>query len=252
MKIRLLLAAAVLGPLVSPSSGFCQEIASRSQNLLRESALGEFRPVEHWHGVAEVAAVPNRNEFQLGGKGRILVNAATKAVKAPYLMTKSEFGDVKVELEFMVPKGSNAGVYLMGRYEVQILDSFGRAKVGFGDLGGIYERWDPARPKGKEGFEGTAPRENAAKPPGEWQHMEIHFHAPRFDAEGKKTANARFAKVLVNGKLVQENAEVTGHTRSSPLEGEAARGPIAIQGDHGPLAIRAFQVTALDPSDQAR
>ncbi len=252
MKMRILLAAAISGHLFSPSCGLSQEAAGGSQDLLGQAVLKQFRLVEHWRGVAEVAAVPDKGELEFGGEGKILVNAASKAVKAPYLVTKSEFGDVKVELEFMVPKGSNAGVYLMGRYEVQILDSFGKAKVGSGDLGGIYQRWDPTRPKGQEGFEGIAPKENAAKAPGEWQRMEIHFRAPRFDASGKKTANALFEKVLVNGKLVQENAEVTGPTRSSPLEDEVAKGPIAIQGDHGPIAIRVYRVTSLDPIDQSR
>jgi Domain of Unknown Function (DUF1080) len=240
MKIRLLLALAMAMPVALLS-------IAHGEDLLRAGPLDEFRPVEHWQGVAEVSAVADKGELQMAGVGKILVNAASKAVKAPYLMTKTEFGDVKVELEFMVPKGSNAGVYLMGRYEVQILDSFGKAKVGSGDLGGIYQRWDPTRPKGQQGFEGIAPKENAAKAPGEWQTMEIHFRAPRFDAGGKKTANAVFEKVLVNGKLVQENAQVTGPTRSSPMEGDAAKGPIAIQGDHGPIAIRAYRVTSLEP-----
>ena len=220
--------------------------ASWTQELLLQGPLVEFQPVENWHGVANVAAVPEKPEFKADGTGGILINVTDKNTKAPYLLTKSQYGDARVELEFMVPKGSNAGVYMMGRYEVQILDSYGRAKVGSGDLGGIYQRWDPARGKGKEGFEGIAPKENAAKAPGEWQTMEIIFRAPRFDADGKKTADARFEKVLVNGKLVQENATTTGPTRSSPLEGEEARGPIAIQGDHGPIAIRSFRVTSLE------
>lgn len=226
--------------------------AGWTQELLLHRALAEFRPVESWHGVAEVEAATDYPEFRKSGDGRILVNVAARNEKAPYLLTKSEFGDVRVELEFMIPKGSNAGVYLMGRYEVQILDSFGKAEVGSGDLGGIYQRWDPTRAKGKEGFGGIAPKANAAKAPGEWQTMEIVFRAPHFDDAGKKLADARFEKVTVNGTLVQENATTTGPTRSSPLEEEAARGPIAIQGDHGPIAIRSFRVTSLEKADQDR
>ncbi len=224
----------------------------QSQELLRDRVLEAFRPVEGWRGVAEVAAVPEKSEFKSSGDGRIVVNGDSKDLKIPYLITKDEYGDVRIELEFMVPKGSNSGVYVMGRYEVQILDSFGRPRFGSGDLGGIYERFDPSRPKEKQGFEGTPPKVNAAKAPGEWQKMEILFRAPRFDASGKKTRDATFEKVLVNDVLVQENATTTGPTRSAPMEGDAARGPIAIQGDHGPIAIRSFRVTPMADADQAR
>ena len=225
---------------------------ARAQDLLRGGTLDSFRPVEHWRGVAEVAAVADKTEIQIGGEGPILVNGTSKDKQIPYLFTKDEYGDVRIELEFMVPKGSNAGVYVMGRYEVQIFDSFGRPRVAFDGLGGIYERYDPARPKGAQGFEGTAPKVNAAKAPGEWQTLDIIFRAPRFDDGGKKTRDATFEKVLVNGVLVQENASTTGPTRSAPLEGDAAQGPIAIQGDHGPIAIRAFRVTRLANQDSAR
>ena len=225
---------------------------ARAQDLPRAGVPDAFRPVESWRGVAEVAAVPDKNEFQIAGEGGILVNGTSKDKQIPYLITKDEYGDVRVELEFMIPKGSNAGVYLMGRYEVQIFDSFGRPRVGSGDLGGIYERHDPARPQGRQGFEGTAPKTNAAKAPGEWQTLDITFRAPRFDGAGKKLADAKFEKVLVNGVLVQENATTTGPTRSSPLEGETSKGPVAIQGDHGPIAIRSFRGTPLEDADQAR
>jgi len=199
-----------------------------------------------------VEAVEGKCEFTLEGEGKVLVNVASREQKAAYLMTKEEFGDVKIELEFMVPKNSNAGVYVMGRYEVQILDSYGRERFGSGDLGGIYQRFDPTLPKDKQGFGGIKPKVNAAKAPGEWQTMEIVFRAPRFGSSGKKIKDATFEKVVVNGVLVQENASTGGHTRSAPFEGDAARGPIAIQGDHGPIAIRSYKVTPLADPEIAR
>jgi len=228
-------------------SGFAE-----TRDLLANGALDAFREVEGWHGVAEVEAVEGKCEFVLKGEGKVLVNTSTRAEKVPYLLTKEEFGDARIELEFMVPKGSNAGVYVLGRYEVQILDSFGRERFGSGDLGGIYQRWDPTLPKEEQGFGGIAPKVNAAKAPGEWQTMEIVFRAPRFDDSGKKYRDATFEKVVVNGQVVQENASTGGHTRSAPLEGDAATGPIAIQGDHGPIAIRSYKVTPLENPDVAR
>ena len=230
-----------------PVAGFAE-----TRDLLKGAALAEFREVAQWRGVSEVSAVAEKCEFELKGEGKILVNSTTKDKTLPYLMTKEEFGDVKIELEFMVPKGSNAGVYVMGRYEIQILDSFGKEKVGSGDLGGMYSRHDKARPQGRQNYEGTPPKVNAAKAPGDWQTMEIVFRAPRFDEAGKKSRNATFEKVLVNGQLVQENVATTGHTQSAPFEGDAKVGPIAIQGDHGPIAIRSYKVTPLEDGELAR
>lgn len=226
--------------------------AAETVDLLKGGVLDGFREVELWRGVEKASAVEGKCEFALEGKGDILVNASSREEKAPYLLTKEEFGDVRIELEFMVPKNSNAGVYVAGRYEVQILDSWGRARFGSGDLGGIYQRWDPSLPKDRQGFGGIAPKVNASKPPGEWQTMEIVFRAPRFDESGKKIRDATFEKVFVNGQLAQENATTGGHTRSAPFEGDAAKGPIAIQGDHGPIAIRSFKATPLPDPEIAR
>lgn len=230
-----------------PIAGFAE-----TRDLLKGDALAEFREVQHWRGVSEANAVAEKCELTTQGEGKILINSTAKDKTVPYLITKEEFGDVKIELEFMVPKGSNAGVYVMGRYEIQILDSFRKEKVGSGDLGGMYSRHDKARPEGRQNYEGTPPKVNAAKAPGEWQTMEIVFRAPRFDEAGKKFKNATFEKVLVNGQLVQENVATTGHTQSAPFEGDAKTGPIAIQGDHGPIAIRSYKVTPLEDGEPAR
>jgi hypothetical protein len=173
-------------------------------------------------------------------KALVLVNGATG--RTVNLITKDEFGDIEAHIEFMIPRGSNSGVYFMGRYEIQILDSFGVEKPKYGDCGGIYQRW-----ANNMGFEGHAPKENASRAPGEWQSFDVVFRAPRFDNEGKKTANARFVKVVHNGKLIHENVEVTGPTRAATYNDEKPTGPIMIQGDHGPVALRNFRVRSLTP-----
>jgi len=215
-------------------------------DLLAGDGLVHFQPVSDWHWVERAIAVPDRVELSTKGRsGNVLVNGLRKDISIPYLSTVETFGDVRVELEFMIPQGSNAGVYLMGRYEVQILDSYGKKKVGTGDLGGIYASWDKSKPEGKQWWGGSRPLVNAAKAPGRWQKMEIVFRAPQFDNEGKKIADARFDSVHINGKLVQENVVCDYPTASHPLPGEAATGPIAIQGDHGPIAIRKFTAVPL-------
>jgi hypothetical protein len=128
----------------------------------------------------------------------------------------------------MVPKGSNSGIYLMGEYEIQILDSFGKAKVGPGDLGGIYGS--------------AAPLLNAAKKPGEWQKFVIEFQAPKF-ADGKKTTNAKVLKVTLNGQVIHENIEVKGVTGGALTGKESAAGPLMFQGDHGTVALRNLKFT---------
>jgi sugar phosphate isomerase/epimerase len=153
-----------------------------------------------------------------------------------HLVSKPEFGDVEAHIEFMVPKGSNSGVYFQGRYEIQVLDSWGVEDPTYTDCGGIYQRWDDRRDP--PGYEGHAPQVNAPLPPGQWQTFDVVFRAPRFDAQGNKTANARFVRVLHNGKVVHENVEVTGPTRASLYEDEKPLGPLMLQGDHGPVAYR--------------
>ncbi|HZE96382.1 MAG TPA: DUF1080 domain-containing protein [Planctomycetota bacterium] len=159
-------------------------------------------------------------------EGGDLVNAESHSVDA---YSEAKWGDCVIDLEVLVPKGSNSGIYVMGEYEVQVLDSFGKQKVGQGDMGGLYAA--------------AAPKVNASKAPGEWQRFVIDFRAPKFDAEGKKTGNALFVKVELNGQVIHENVELKGPTPGGLTGKEAAAGPILFQGDHGPVAFRNIKVT---------
>lgn len=144
------------------------------------------------------------------------------------IYSEQEFGDCTLSLEVMVPKGSNSGIYLMGNYEIQVLDSFGREKVGPGDLGGLYGA--------------AAPKLNAAKAPGQWQQFVIEFQAPRFQ-DGQKVGNAVFKKVTLNGQVIHENVEMKGVTGGSLGRGEQPKGPLMFQGNHGAVAYRNICVT---------
>jgi hypothetical protein len=152
------------------------------------------------------------------------------------LSSEQSFGDCVVEVEFMVGKStpgnsrdSNSGVKMMNIYEIQIFDSYGLAKPGTTDCGAVYSE--------------TPPLVNACKKPGEWQKLVIDFSAPRFDAAGKKIANAKFRKVTLNGQTVQENVEIAHGTNVSRNAPEHATGPIYLQGDHGSVAFRHLRVT---------
>jgi hypothetical protein len=213
--------------------------------LIGDKGLEAWKPANGWSVAGDVAldeADPRKLSAK-PGKGAI----ANGNGKSANLFSAAEFGDVELHVEFSVSKGSNSGVYLMGRYEIQVLDSFGRKEPSYSDCGGVYQRWDPKRGKGKEGFEGRPPKANASKAPGEWQSFDITFRAPRFDADGRKTAHAKFLKVVHNGTVVHENVEVTGTTRAGAWEDEKALGPIMLQGDHGPVAYRNIRIRAIKP-----
>jgi sugar phosphate isomerase/epimerase len=173
----------------------------------------------------------------------VFVNGADGRTK--HLVSDEEFGDMRLHIEFLVPRGSNSGVYFMGRYEIQVRDSWGDDSHYPGnECGGIYQRWDESRKD--KGYEGRSPLFHAAAPPGQWQWFDVLFRAPRFNASSEKVKNALFEKVYHNGTLVHENFEVTGPTRSSMFEDEQLTGPIQLQGDHGPVAYRNIRVSPAD------
>ncbi|MDC0088312.1 DUF1080 domain-containing protein, partial [Akkermansiaceae bacterium] len=96
--------------------------------------------------------------------------------------------------------------------------------------------------------DGIAPLVNAAKPYGEWQTINIKFRAPRFDDKGDKVSHAHFVEVTLNGQLVQKSINAKGPTRAAQISGEKSTGPLAIQGDHGPILFRKLDITSRDYS----
>jgi hypothetical protein len=131
------------------------------------------------------------------------------------LVTDRKFTDFKLRLEFRYPKGSNSGVYLRGRHEVQIEDNYGLDPA-------------PDRFAGVYGF--IQPSEMAARAPGEWQTYEI-------------TLVGRMVTVVANGKTVICNREIPGITGGALDSDEGAPGPIMLQGDHGPIEFRNMTIT---------
>lgn len=223
---------------------------SFSQTTLSFENLNSFKnPGKNWEVVESITGKYDQAKLATTtGIGILHCKPHTNGVKSEDLITNFEHGDINISFDFMVPKGSNSGVYLQGQYEVQLFDSWGVAVPKTHDCGSIYERWDEARGKGKEGFEGHPPRQNASFAPGLWQHMEISFLAPKFDSNGKKIANAKFVKIIQNGLLIHENVEVLAPTRGALLSNEIARGPIRIQGDHGQVAFKNMKLELLDKS----
>lgn len=135
------------------------------------------------------------------------------------LMTERKFEDFKLHAEFRYPKGSNGGIYLRGRYEVQIEDNFG-GEPDSHRIGGVY------------GF--LTPSINAAKPAGEWQTVDIELVG-------------RVVTVVLNGERVIDRQTIPGITGGALDSEEGSAGPIYLQGDHGPLEFRRLTLTPALP-----
>jgi hypothetical protein len=205
---------------------------------------GWRQPAGEWFAVGAVKLDPTDSKRFVAEPGAGVMVNGTKG-RTVNLLTEGEFGDVEAHIEFCLPKGSNSGIYFMGRYEIQVYDSHGKATDKYPGIecGGIYPRWDAAE---KRNYDGHSPHVNASKPPGEWQRFDVVFRAPRFDASGRKVENAKFVKVVHNGQVVHENIEMTGHTRAAAFNDEKPAGPLMFQGDHGPIAYRNLRIKQLN------
>jgi hypothetical protein len=212
--------------------------------------VSAFRdPAKNWKIKGSVSGGFNDTKSKAESGTGVLYNDFEEDLKTKpesNLFTKLEHGDIFLSLDFNMPKGSNSGIYLQGRYEIQLFDSWAKKVPHVTDCGSIYERWDDRRPEGKKGYEGHPARTNASLAPNVWQHLEIEFRAPRFDATGKKIEPAQFVKVSLNGIVIHENVILSGPTRASAFNDEKAIGPIVIQGDHGPVSFRNIRYALLD------
>lgn len=202
------------------------------------SDLSAFRPTgKNWNVVGDIYADRTTPKTLVSSAGNGILYNANDQDKNKNIQTLFEHGDIEIEFDVMMPLKSNSGVYFQGRYEIQLLDSWGVTTPKHSDIGGVYQRWNKNAKKGSQGYEGTPPRINAAKAPGLWQHFKIIFHAPKFDKKGRKTKNAWFEEVWLNGVLIQENVSLSGPTRGGNAK-EVAKAPLMIQGDHGPVAFK--------------
>ena len=201
-------------------------------------------PHGDWTQIADVELDPKNPKKLLAKDGKGVWYNGPKG-RTANLFSKQKFGDVEVHLEFNIPKGSNSGIKFHGHYEIQIYDSFGKKDVDGTDCGGIYPRAETQKGKYTHLDKGVAPKVNACKAPGEWQTLDVVFLAPRFDKDGKKIKNAMIAKAMLNGQVIHENQELATPTGDRWKNAEMAEGPLMLQADHGPVAIRNMKVRAI-------
>jgi len=127
------------------------------------------------------------------------------------IITEQEFGDVELHIEYLFPKDSNSGIYLRGQYEIQILDSLGKTYNYPAENGALYSQ--------------KRPDVEATKPAGEWQIMDI-------------TIEGMTLNVTLNGKKIHDHVTIEGPTGGQLVEGNLPKGPLMLQGDHGPVMFR--------------
>ncbi len=188
-------------------------VAVRAPELPARAEVTWGEPVSLFNGVdltgwvPRHASQPNRWKAEEG----TLVNEESGSD----LVTERTFQDFQLHVEVMVPEGSNSGVYLRGRYEVQVQDDHGKEAHARG-MGGIYGQ--------------VTPVENAALPSGEWQSFDI-------------TLVGRTVTVVLNGKTIIDRQEIPGITGGALDSREAEPGPIFLQGDHGRILYRNLVLT---------
>lgn len=223
-------------------------VFGQSSTSLELKDLSAFKnPPKSWQIVGSANAdLSKANTMTFTNGTGVLLNLPDKKNPGVDIYTAEEYGDIDLELDYMIASGSNSGIYLQGRYEIQIADTWGLTTTKSGNNGGIYERWDDAKPDGQKGYAGFAPRQNVSRAPGVWQKLKVSFQAPRFDAGGNKVQNAVMVRIELNGVLIHDNVELSGVTRGSMSSQEKAVGPIRIQGDHGPVAFRNIKITKIE------
>jgi hypothetical protein len=177
-------------------------------------------------------------------KWKVADGAMESVRRAGYVQSKKKFGSCQFHIEWASPskvQGSgqgrgNSGVFLMGTYEIQVLDSYQNETYADGQAGALYGR--------------SKPLVNASRKPGEWQSYDIIYHRPLFDKEGKVTRRATFT-VLHNGVLIQDHTVLSGGTgwrgphAASAYQAHPDKMPISMQ-DHGnPVRFRNIWVRPL-------
>ncbi|HVS35092.1 MAG TPA: DUF1080 domain-containing protein [Gemmataceae bacterium] len=187
--------------------------AKRAPSLERSKPPTWGKPVELFNGTDVTGWKPRSTDAKSCWevKDGLLANTAASVD----LVSEAKFNDSQLHTEFRYPAGGNSGVYLRGRYEVQIEDDYGQEPDSHG-IGGVY------------GF--LTPSVNAAKKAGEWQTLEV-------------TLVGRTVTVLLNGERIIDRQAIPGVTGGALDSDEGAPGPILLQGDHGPVDFRKVTVT---------
>ena len=216
-------------PVVKPGAFESAPPPSDAIVLFDGKSLAKWRSSDTTHGAAKWKIVDGAMEVVAGTGG---------------IETRDGFGDCQLHIEWRAPtpaKGEgqergNSGVFLMGTYEVQVLDSYNNITYADGQAGAVYGQYPPLV--------------NASRPPGEWNSYDIVWHRPHFDSQGRLSSAARIT-VFFNGLLAQDNVILTGptaHQHRPPYHAHPDALPLGLQ-DHGnPVRFRNIWIRSLEPA----
>jgi len=230
-----LLVLASLLPAPSPADEY------KSGKIWPEPKVVEPGPAPGTSPADAIVLFDGKDMSQWQGGEKWIVKDGVATVSGGAITSKQSFGSCQMHVEWASPeevKGEgqgrgNSGIYLQGRYEIQILDSYGNKTYPDGQAGSLYKQWPPLV--------------NASRKPGEWQTYDVIFTAPKFDSDGK-TLTPGYVTLLHNGVLVQNHAELQGSTawdRPPAYSAHPDKLPISIQ-DHGnPVKFRNIWIREL-------
>src|SRR5579862_3893202 len=215
-------------PLITPGMASTQAQPGRPPS--DAVVLFDGKDLSHW-------------ESKNGGPARWKVaNGYMEVVKGTGdIQSREKFGNCQVHVEWAAPvpatgegqERGNSGVFLMGKYEVQVLDSYDNITYADGQAAAMFGQYPPLV--------------NASRPPGQWQTYDIIWHGPRWSASGDLAAPARIT-VFHNGLLVQDNVALSGPTayqHRPPYTHDPAQLPLALQDHHTPVRFRNIWVRPL-------
>jgi hypothetical protein len=219
-------------PIIEPGTPSTQESPGRPPS--DATVLFDGKDLSHWvHDSGTPAAWKIENGY------------VEVAPKTGTIHTREAFGDCQLHVEFREPtpptgesqERGNSGVFFMGLYEIQVLDSYENKTYADGQASAVYGQYPPLV--------------NASRPPGQWQSYDIVFHGPRFGKDDKLLRPAHVT-VFHNGVLVQDNVELTGptaHHARPPYKAHPTRLPLGLQAHNNPVRFRNIWIRELKSSE---
>lgn len=219
-----------LPPVIDPGTASTQDAPGRPPS--DAVVLFDGKDLSHWVSAADRGPA----------KWKVENGYMEVVAKTGYIATRDSFGDCQLHVEFAEPtpphgesqERGNSGVFLMGLYEIQVLDSYNSKTYADGQASAVYGQYPPLV--------------NASRAPGQWQTYDIIWHGPRFDASGKLTRPAHVT-VFQNGVLTQDNVEPTGptgHHVRPPYEAGPDKLPLALQDHNHPVRYRNIWIRELN------
>lgn len=202
------------------------------QDLSLENLSAFVEPSTGWRVVGNVSAVVEKQTPLEVEEGQGVLAFLVEDTKRHQLATQLQHGDLEMDLQFLLPKGGEAQLWLQGRYAIQLQDTWKQSLRTSGML------------LGPTATDNETPPVNACRAPGLWQELSLYFEAPRFDDEGNKVSNAKIHYLKLNGYTLFEEVELTGPSADAPAVDEVAQAALVFASLSGEVAFRHIKYKA--------